>query len=203
MRLSGCSLAARLMFVTACSSTSFALAQEARPYRDNGVDYVETVQYASEPVATTQVERREETVYREEFVTEMRESQQTVYSPVTEYVWQPRVHGLGILRPSTLAYHLIPQTHWEPRTHTVRMPVTVRQVRPETRIVEVPRRQLGFAQRQDVSRTAIAPTSTPRVAMRNSGSTIAIPPAAIGGLRQLDGDHPRFGMRSSAAGGRY
>jgi hypothetical protein len=203
MRLSGLSLAARLVVVAAGSCSSFSLAQEVRPYRENGVDYVETVQYVSEPVATTQVDRREETVYREELVTEMRESQHTVYSPVTEYVWQPRVHGLGIIRPSTVAYHLVPQTRWEPRTHTVRTPVTVRQMRPETRVVEVPRRELGFAQRQDVSRTALAPTSTPRVASRPSGSTIVIPPAAIGGLRQLDGDHPRFGLQPGIAGGRY
>jgi hypothetical protein len=199
MRLSGLSLAARLMFVAAGSCSSFALAQEARQFRENGVDYVETVQYASEPVATTQVDRREETVYREEVVTEMRESQHTVYAPVTEYVWQPRLHGLGIIRPTTMAYHLVPQTRWEPRTHTVRTPVTVRQMRPETRVVEVPRRQLGFAQRQDISRTALAPSSTPRVATRPTTTSVSIPPAAIGGVSQMDGDHPRFGT----SGGRY
>jgi hypothetical protein len=199
MRLSGLSIAARLVFVAAGSCSSVVFAQDSRQFRDNGVDYVETVQYASEPVATTQVDRREETVYREEIVTEMRESQLTVYAPVTEYVWQPRVHGLGIIRPSTLAYHLVPQTRWEPRTHTVRMPVTVRQMRPETRVVEVPRRELGFAQRQDISRTVLSPTSTPRVASRATGATIAIPPAAIGGVGQMDGDHPRFGV----SGGRY
>ena len=72
-----------------------------------------------------------------------------------------------------------------------------------TRIVEVPRRQLGFAQRQDVSRTALSPTSTPRVASRPTGTTVAIPPAALGGLRQMDGDHPRYGMQPSVSGGRY
>ena len=73
MRLSGLSIAARLVFVAAGSCSSVVVAQDARQFRENGVDYVETVQYASEPVATTQVDRREETVYREEIVTEMRE----------------------------------------------------------------------------------------------------------------------------------
>ena len=40
MRLSGLSLAARLVVVAAGSCSSFSLAQEARQYRENGIDLV-------------------------------------------------------------------------------------------------------------------------------------------------------------------
>lgn len=206
-------------------------AQDVRLVQQNGAPFVEATQTVRQPVANTTVQRREETVYREEYVTQMQESQQTYLAPVTEYHWEPRVHGvLNPFRPRTIAYHLVPRTHWEPRTHTVRTPITTRQLRPETRIVEVPRRQLGFAQQQQTTRTALAPStssfssvsagapssaavaqhhalpsSAPQSApvaaapaLAGNGSSVVIPqtalrPNVIGGVEQLDGDHPRFG----------
>lgn len=179
-------------------SGSLALAQSnVRVVQDNGTQYVEATDSVRQPVTNTDVERREETVYREEYVTEIRESQNTYYAPVTEYVWQPRVHGrLNPFRPNTVAYHLVPRTRWEQRVHTVRTPVAVRQLRPETRIVEVPRRQLGFAERQQTTRTVLAPSSgTARIATRPStGSSVGAP---VGGVLQMEGDHPRIGLRPS------
>jgi hypothetical protein len=203
MRLRGTALFLRL-FVVVISSAATSAALQAQ---------------GLEPITQTRVERTEETVYREEFVTEMRESQQLYYTPVTEYVWQPRVHGvLNPFRPNTLAYHLVPCTRWEARPHTVRTPITARQLRPETRIVERPVRELGFAERPQGNSVVLAPNDDgARVAARHhalpsaapaaapataggtsTGSTIIIPApaAAIGGVSQMDGDHPRFGASS-------
>ncbi|MCA9269280.1 MAG: hypothetical protein KDA41_12450 [Planctomycetales bacterium] len=157
-----------------------------------------------QPVAQNQVERREETVYREEYVTEVRESEQTYFEPVTEYRWEPRVHGvLNPFRPKTLAYHLVPHTRWESRTHTVRTPVTVRQLRPETRTVEVQRRSLGFAQAPQAGAAAVGSTAQPRMAERHHALPSAAPQAPIGGVLQMEGDHPRYGWRPSVSGARY
>ena len=46
------------------------------------------------PVKGVQYEEREQTVYREQYATEVYESQRNVLVPVTEYVWQPKWHGV-------------------------------------------------------------------------------------------------------------
>ena len=239
MRLVGTEKLMALLVVVACNGT--LVAQDVRLVQQNGSQFVESTRTVRQPVASTTLERHEETVYREEYTTQMQESQQTYLAPVTEYRWEPRVHGrLNPFRPNTVAYHLVPRTRWEPRTHTVRTPVTTRQLRPETRVVEVPRRQLGFAQQQQTTRTALAPSSSsfssnagttlsPQVntpaatsvagrhhalpsaapqsapvaggsstTIVSSGTPTVVPhtasrPGVIGGVHQLDGDHPRFG----------
>lgn len=215
-------------------------AQDVRLVQQNGNQFVESTQTVRQPVANTTVQRQEQTVYREEYITQMNEAQQTYLAPVTEYHWEPRVHGrLNPFRPKTVSYHLVPRTRWEPRTHTVRTPVTTRQLRPETRVVEIPHRQLGFSQQQQTTRTALAPsgsavggttvvttpssapasnsiaarhhalpsaapTSAPAAGSRGvtgtvvTGDAMVVPRMAtranvIGGVSQMDGDHPRFG----------
>ena len=156
--------------------TTVVSAQDVRLVQQNGSQFVESTQTVRQPVATTTTERQEQTVYREEYITQLRESQQTYYAPVTEYHWEPRVHGrLNPFRPNTVAYHLVPRTRWEPRTHTVRTPVTTRQLRPETRVVEIPRRQLGFAQQTQTTRTALAPSGT-----SVSGNSVIASPSNTG-----------------------
>ena len=231
-----------LLLVSAAFACNLASAQEVRLVQQNGSQFVESTQTVRQPVASTTVERQEQTVYREEYITQVQESQQTYLAPVTEYHWEPRVHGrLNPFRPNTVAYHLVPRTRWETRSHTVRTPVTTRQLRPETRVVEIPRRQLGFAQQQQTTRTALAPRGssfTSNTATTNSanppastsvaarhhalpssapahaanapaatnttggtvvaGDAVVIPrmatrPGVIGGVHQMDGDHPRFG----------
>ena len=114
----------------------------------------------NQPYTRNVVDRREETVYQEEYVTQMKESQHMVLTPVTEYQWEPRVHNrFNILRPRSMAYHLVPRTRWEARSHTVRTPVTYRQLRPQTRVVEVPRRELGFSQAPAVGGASIVQNS--------------------------------------------
>jgi len=241
MRLRGTELAVSLLVV--CSSAADVWAQDVRLVQQNGTKFVESTETVRQPVVDTTVERQEQTVYREEYITQMRETQQTYFAPVTEYRWEPRVHGrLNPFRPNTVAYHLVPHTRWEPRTHTIRTPVTTRQLRPQTRVVEVPRRRIGFVEQQRTTRTALAPGSGPAgnatagsavsgnggnaasgagsgIAARHhalpsaapqtaavvagnsaagGGSQVSVPHTAsragvIGGVHQLDGDHPRFG----------
>ena len=237
MRLRGTE---KLLCLAGCLAFATTLsAQDVRLVQQNGSQFVESTQTVRQPVVNTTVERQEQTVYREEYITQMNESQQTYLAPVTEYHWEPRVHGrLNPFRPNTVAYHLVPRTRWEARTHTVRTPVTTRQLRPETRVVEIPRRELSFAEQQQTTRTALtpsssftsgntvvaAPSSTPAnnsVAARHhalpsaapaspstgarsvtgtvvSGDAMVVPRMAtranvIGGVSQMDGDHPRFG----------
>lgn len=191
---------AALLTVLAASENGKAWGQEkVRRYTENGVEYVEFRRKVREPVVATRVEENEQTVYKEQLVTEIRESEHLVYSPVTEYCWEPRVHGiLNPFRPRTVAYHLVPRTRWEARTHTVRRPVTVRQLTPETRVVQKPVRELTFADREEVSRMAVN--------SEGSSSRVAAKPksiGAVGGVLKMDGDHPRHGLRTNVSGGRY
>ena len=187
-------LAGCLMFATTVS------AQEVRLVQQNGSQFVESTQTVRQPVANTTIERQEQTVYREEYTTAMHESQQTYLAPVTEYRWEPRVHGrLNPFRPPTVAYHLVPRTRWEPRSHTVRTPVTTRQLRPETRVVEIPHRQLGFSHQQQTTRTALAPSGS-----AVSGTTVVTAPSnASAGTRVAARHHalPSAAPTSAPAAG--
>ena len=66
-------------------------------------------------------------------------------------------------QPMHLTYERKPVTKMQPYTRTVRVPVTSHQLVPDTRVVEVPSRVLGFEDRLElVSRTPVNPASVPR-----------------------------------------
>lgn len=140
-------------------------ADETRFVVENGVTYRETRGVERRPTADTHVEDRTQTVYKTEYVTELREQTRTVWVPITEYAYEPRWQNWwNIFAEPTVSYQMRPVTRWEPRTQTERIPVTVQKVIPETKIVQMPVRTLGFAQREYVQRVVVnaPPASSPR-----------------------------------------
>ncbi len=83
-----------------------------------GIGYQKVMRTINRPVVETRVE--EKTVYRPQTVTETTPKVRTVYTPVVEYKLEPRVHGRwNPFRNPTVAYHHVPQAHWEARNEVV------------------------------------------------------------------------------------
>jgi hypothetical protein len=140
-------------------------ADEPRYVTENGVTYRETREVERRPTAETRWEERTQTVYKTEFVTELREQTQTVWVPITEYTYEPHNENWwNLLAEPKITYQLRPVTRWEPRTQTQRVPVTVQKVVPETKIVQAPVRTLGFAEHEYVQRLVVKgpPAFNPR-----------------------------------------
>ena len=160
-------------------------ADDVRWVTKNGQTYREQVAVERVPTTVVRIEERQQTVFREEYSTEVRDSQRTVYVPVTEYVMQPRWHGLwNPFKAPHVAYHMVPQTRWEVRNETVKVPVTTRQLVPETRTVQVPVRELDFVEREYITRV---PVSGSRPSLAAEG----IPAGGAVGVAKLENDPPK------------
>ena len=86
----------QLLLVTAMLSFAAAgrvVADEVRYYEQNGVTYCETRRVVQQRVPQTRIEQRPQTVYRQEFATEVRETPRTYWTPVTEYQTQTYLAG--------------------------------------------------------------------------------------------------------------
>jgi hypothetical protein len=139
--------------------------EEPRFVTENGITYRETREIERRPKAETHWEERTQTVYKTEYVTELREQTHTVWVPITEYTYQPQWQNrFNLFAEPTVSYQLRPVTRWEARTQTQQVPVTVQKTVPETKIVKAPVRSLGFAEHEYVQRVVVngAPAYGPR-----------------------------------------
>ena len=145
-------------------------ADEVRFVTENGVTYREEYRNVRVPTAQPQVASQQQVVHRDCFTTEMKETVQTFYQPVTTYQWVPRWQGpWGLGQPMHLTYERKPVTQWQPYTRTVRVPVTSHRLISETEIVEAATRVLGFEDRLElVSRTPVS--SSTRTARTTTGT---------------------------------
>jgi hypothetical protein len=177
------------------AATSCAIADdEVRYVEKDGITFRETRRTVRQPLTETRFEEHNETVFREQYTTEMRDSYRTVYMPVTEYTYEPRVHGWwNPFAPSHVAYHLVPRTRWEPRVETVRTPITSREVVPETRVVRVPVRSLGFVEREEIDRVAVTPSPSQRTV--SGGAVTSLAERPVGGISRMENDPPRQGTQ--------
>ena len=187
------------MFVVALTgcllSASLLSAQERYFTGSDGVTYRETTRFERRPVATTQWDERQTTVYKEQYVTEMRDSYRTVYSPVTEYRAEPRWHNWWnpFGRPY-VAYHMRPRTHWETRYEKYQTPVTFREVVPATRTVRTPIRTPGFVDEEVTETVAVSPQRQLSPLARTPitlGTRTASRDGAFGGVETMQSDPPR------------
>jgi hypothetical protein len=143
-------------------------------------------------VTATQIQQEPRTVYRDEYVTELRSARRIWYIPVTEYRWEPRWHNWwNPFGEPQLAYHLRPVLRWETRYEEYQQPVTYRQLVPETRVVDVPRRTLQFEEREVIERAVVRPSVPPQgiaQAPRPAGTPDVV------GIHQIRDDPPRQGL---------
>ncbi|MCA9189759.1 MAG: hypothetical protein R3E01_07085 [Pirellulaceae bacterium] len=173
-------------------------AGQSRYYNQDGVTFRETTTTVKEPVSETKWQSQQQTTYRERYITEMQPVQRQVYAPVTQYEWVPRWHGWWrVFQGPHLAYHLEPRTSWQAASMTYQLPVTKREVVPETRTVQVPVTTLRMVEREQVQRTAVAASPQTRVAynapMVDPYATVpAYGYLSVGGIARYESDPPRY-----------
>jgi hypothetical protein len=163
-----------------------ARSQDVRQYTEtrDGVTYRVTHRTVKRPTLETRLEPREQTVYRERYSSEVCESDRVVYAPVTEYRWQPVMHGRWnpLVQPY-YQYHLVPTTRWESRVETVRVPLARRELVPETKVTHVPVTSTRMVEEEVIQRVAITPSQagneSASIARRDviGGETVRILPA--------------------------
>jgi len=179
-------------------------ADDVRYYENNGVTWRETRRTVEDRVPVSRMEERTETVYREEFTTEMRDTTRTAWTPVTEYRWEAFwVNRWNPLAQAYVAYRQVPHTRWEMRTETVQEPVNTRRLVPEARVVRRPVGGFQTVKREVVSRVPVGGSRVP------VGSTLAARPLtpvqasgvaqrpAIGGIARMQNDPPRYGTATA------
>ena len=189
---------------------SRAMAQDVRFYEDNGITYRETTQTVKRPIPHTEMQPQNVTYYRERYTTDLQEVTRTYQVPVTQYQYEPHVEGRWnpFVQP-TLSYRMVPRTHWETKTEVVKIPVSRRDVVPETVTHQVPVTTHKIAEDKVVSRVAIGTTSATSAgtlaanpsSTNNSGATTFNASTSlgtqsgsgdsIGGVSKLDPNQPK------------
>jgi len=183
--------------------------EEISYYEKNGVTYRETRCVVQRPIVETRTQQSTQTVYREQNVTELRDTIRQRWTPVTEYRWEAFWVGRwNPLAKPYLAYRYTPRTHWECSAETVKTPMVCRRLVPETRIVCMPVVTQRMVEEEHISRVAVSGTAAPQQAWTQPTRTANLVPVPkrlgpIGGVARLENDPPRQGASTAwrSAGG--
>ncbi len=199
-------MASRLVVAAALAGTLAGAgslrAEEVRYYEKNGVTWCETRRTVEDRVPVSRMEERTETVYREEFTTEMRETSRTRWVPVTERRWEAFwVNRWNPLAEPYVAYRSVPHTRWEKRDETVKVPVNTRRLVPETRTVRRPVGSFQTVEREVVSRVPLGGSrgSVERtIAARRADRAPAVARRSdVGGISRMENVPPRRGTATA------
>ncbi len=156
-------------------AASRATAQDVRYYEDNGITYRETTQTVRRAIPHTEIQSRDVTYYRERYTTDLQDVTRTYQVPVTQYVYEPYLSNRwNPFAQPTLNYRMVPKTSWETKVETVKIPVSRRDVVPETVTQQVPVTTHKVAEDKVVSRVAVGTTSS-------TAGTLAANPSSAGG----------------------
>ncbi len=155
MILAGCSVCLSAVELRAQFSQPPAPQAPAAPGyfidQNTGITYRRDVRTIERPVVEEKVETREQSTWRPEVVTTVRDQQRTVYTPVVRYEWKPKWHGWwNPFSQPTLAYHLQPQTSWETRVETVQTPEVQTRWVENKQSVQVPVRVTRIERSQQI-----------------------------------------------------
>jgi hypothetical protein len=149
---------------------------------ENGVTYRVTRQVVQRSIPTTEIQTREQKVYRPQVTTEYQSYAQTYVTPVTEYQYVPRLRGWwNPFQQPYWTHEYAPVTRWEARPGTVQVPVSRTDWVEETRTTQVPVTTYRTVPEEYTSRVAVS--ASPGV----SDSSVASRP--IGG-QALSNDPP-------------
>jgi hypothetical protein len=173
----------------ALATCQLSFADDVRYVQDpNGATVRETRRTVKRPVSETQIVENQSTVYTDRVTTEYQPSTRTLYSPVTEYAWEPYLaNRWNPMASPSVQYRYVPHTRWEMRTEETQVPVTRRELVPETRISRVPVTATRFVDEEQISRVAVSNPDP------FGNSAVAARP--IGG-QTLGGDPPRQASNS-------
>ncbi|MEQ8789918.1 MAG: hypothetical protein RIC55_26725 [Pirellulaceae bacterium] len=131
------------------------------------------------PVAVPRTEERQQTIYRPEYVTEMRDVFRTVYTPVTTYHWEAKWRPL---QSPHWVWQAVPHVTWQSKIEKTSVPVTSQHYVAETKTVRTPYLALGFKPDPQASIAAAKPTGSnlaggaPTLAPQSSASQSSPPP---------------------------
>ncbi len=187
-------------------AASRAMADDVRYYEDGGITYRETTQTVKRPIPHTEMQPRDVTYYREKYTTDLQDVTRTYQVPVTQYQYEPHVEGRwNPFAQPTVTYRMVPRTHWETKTEVVKIPVSRREVVPETVTHQVPVTTHKIAEDKVVSRVAIGTAGTVSAgtlaanpsSLSNGGSTFNASTTqggssdSVGGVSKLDPNQPK------------
>jgi len=172
-----------------------SLAQEIQTDPQTGVQYQVTGRYVNQrPVSETHIEQRPYTVYTERLTTEYQPSYRSIYTPVTEYSWEPYLaNRWNPFSQPTVAYKYVPHTRWDSRVEETQIPLTRHDFVPEQRVAQVPVTNVRMATEEHITRMAMTGNGSDPFASRTASTQ------QIGGVANLQaGDPPKQGF---SAGG--
>lgn len=151
-------------------------ADETRYYVENGVTYRETRQTLQHPVHVTELQNRQQTVWRPRVTSETREVTRSWYVPITEYSWQQRwERGWNPFAQPVLTQRYVPTTRWELRTEVVKAPVNRYDYVQESATVQSPVAVQRMAERQIITRVAMGPAAPSSGGAANSSQIAGDP----------------------------
>lgn len=151
-------------------------ADEVTYFEKDGIKYQKIRQVNQRPITELRYEQQQSTAYRERYTTDLQESHRTYQVPVTEQQWVPGYQRTwNLLAPPVLSYRLMPVTRWETRSETVRIPITKREVYPETVTHQVPKYSTRYAEEEVVRHVPIGTTAHGTSMARSESPTTAAP----------------------------
>ncbi len=189
-------------------AASRAAADDVRYYEDGGITYRETTQTVKRPIPHTEMQPRDVTYYRERYTTDLQEVTRTYQVPVTQYQYEPRLEGRWnpFVQPS-VTYRMVPRTHWETKSEVVKIPVSKREVVPETVTQHVPVTTHKIAEDKVVTRVAVGTTSASNgstlagtsggttfnasTSLASPGSNVGGSGDSVGGVSRIDPNQPK------------
>ncbi|MGI9471307.1 MAG: hypothetical protein ACR2NZ_07250 [Rubripirellula sp.] len=134
-----------------------------------GIVYQKVTRTIDKPIVETKIEHREQTVYRPQTVTETKPQSRTVFTPVIEYKWEPRMHGRwNPFRPPSIHYTHVPHTSWEARNEVVHRTNTRTEWVAERRTIEVPQRLVRMTREKSVDYEPVGRVSSPAPSVSSS-----------------------------------
>ena len=134
------------------------------------------------------------TYYRERYTTDLQDVTRTYQVPVTQYVYEPYLSNRwNPFAQPTLNYRMVPKTSWETKVETVKIPVSRRDVVPETVTQQVPVTTHKVAEDKVVSRVAVGTTSS------TAGTLAANPSSRPAALRSTPRTPPTWAAIRPAA----
>lgn len=165
---------------------------------NTGIIYRQVERMIERPVYETKMQSREQTVYVPQTVHETRPETRTVYTPITESVWQPRMTGRwNPFQQPSIAYDQVPQTRWEARNEVVQRTQSRTHWIAEKRNVDVPQSIVRMESERRLEYEAVGHVAVPPV------DTTGLNPAIAARLRPLTSDQRIEPIQTGLVGHSY
>ena len=166
-----------------CGSTWAWQTPQVREYEQDGIRYRETRSMVQRPIREVRYVDQQQTYYMQRYRTDLQQQPYTTLVPVTQYECVARLHDWWrIFREPYVAYHYEPYTTWQAQTQIVTVPVTRREVVPQTRTAKVAIPTLRFAAKEQVKTVALGTTDSytppPQLASREAPTALLPPPSS-------------------------